>query len=60
MPADSLNDPTTLLPNSSSAGLGAVVGNILKGRYLIVNELKRGGFGIVYLAKDLQPWQRHE
>ena len=32
----------------------SLVGITLNNRYLIENELKRGGFGIVYFARDRQ------
>jgi len=53
MPSDPQNDSATLIRTSVSAD-ESLVGNELNGRYLIEGELKRGGFGIVYLARDLQ------
>jgi len=53
MPSDRQNDSATLIHTSVSAD-ASLIGNELNGRYLIEGELKRGGFGIVYLARDLQ------
>jgi serine/threonine protein kinase len=53
MPSDPQNDSATLI-HASLSGDASLVGNELNGRYLIEGELKRGGFGIVYLARDLQ------
>jgi serine/threonine-protein kinase len=53
MPSDPQNDSATLIHTSVSAG-ESLVGKELNARYLIEGELKRGGFGIVYLARDLQ------
>ena len=48
MTSDPQSDSATLLHNSGFAG------TTLNNRYVIDRELKRGGFGIVYLARDLQ------
>jgi len=53
MPSDSQNESATLIHAAVSAG-ASLAGNTLNNRYLIERELKRGGFGVVYLARDLQ------
>ena len=53
MPSDSQSDSATLI-HSSFASAPLTIGSTLNNRYLIERELKRGGFGIVYIARDLQ------
>lgn len=53
MPSDSQSDSATLI-HSSFASAPLPIGSTLNNRYLIERELKRGGFGIVYIARDLQ------
>jgi len=53
MPSDPQNESATLIHAAVSAG-ASLAGNTLNNRYLIERELKRGGFGVVYLARDLQ------
>jgi eukaryotic-like serine/threonine-protein kinase len=50
---DSGSNSTTIVHNPSAAP-GSFIGSLLNKRYYVENELKRGGFGIVYLARDLQ------
>jgi serine/threonine protein kinase len=52
MPSDPQNESATLVHTSLAAA--SLVGSTLNSRYLIERELQRGGFGIVYLARDLQ------
>lgn len=52
MTSDPQNDSATLIQTSLAAA--SLVGSTLSNRYLIERELQRGGFGIVYLARDVQ------
>lgn len=52
MPSDPQNESATLIHTPLAAA--SLVGSTLNDRYLIERELKRGGFGIVYLAHDKQ------
>jgi serine/threonine-protein kinase len=54
MASNPQNDSSTLIHNSSASASSSLIGSKLNSRYLIEQEIKRGGFGIVYLARDLQ------
>ncbi|HLJ45143.1 MAG TPA: serine/threonine-protein kinase [Bryobacteraceae bacterium] len=45
---------TAVLEPSGAGSFGIAPGALLKDRYLIIRELSRGGFGVVYLAHDQQ------
>lgn len=53
MPSDPQNESATLI-HQTSPGASALDGSTLNNRYVIEKELKRGGFGIVYFARDKQ------
>ena len=53
MASDPQNEPATLMQRTTP-GSGSLNGATLNGRYIIERELKRGGFGIVYFARDKQ------
>jgi serine/threonine protein kinase len=44
----------TVLDPTRLASKKELIGQVLNGRYVIQNELKRGGMGVVYLAQDQQ------
>src|SRR6266550_471520 len=53
MSSDPENVSDTLILSNTLRSL-SLVGSTLNNRYLVDRELKRGGFGIVYLARDKQ------